>query len=99
MLSDSASSASRFEILKNIGAGSGERRKALFVQILAYFGLPLLIAVISAVFGVRFVKGFLASLGMIKMGEGIALSLFIMVIVYGGYFLTTFEGCRKIVKV
>ncbi|MCR5740531.1 MAG: ABC transporter permease [Lachnospiraceae bacterium] len=99
MLSDSASSASRFEILKNIGAGHPERKKSLFIQILAYFGLPLILAVLNAVFGVRFIKGFMASLGMIRMGEGIALALFIMVLVYGGYFLTTYEGCRKIVKV
>lgn len=99
MLSDSASSASRFEILKNIGASRSERKKSLFIQILAYFGLPLFLAVLNAIFGVRFVRGFLASIGMIKMGEGIALSLFIMVLVYGGYFLTTYEGCRKIVKV
>ncbi len=99
MLSDSIDSASNFKILKNIGASGFERKKALFTRVFSFFMFPLALAILDTVFGVRFVKGFMNSIGMINMGQGIMLSLFIMVLIYGGYFLTTYEGCRKIVGI
>lgn len=99
MLSDSIDSASHFTILKNIGASSRDRKKALFTRVFSFFMFPLALAIFDTFFGVRFVKGFMQSIGMINMGQGIALSLFIMVLIYGGYFLTTYEGCRKIVGI
>ncbi|MBP5702560.1 MAG: hypothetical protein J6W85_08965, partial [Lachnospiraceae bacterium] len=99
MLSDSIDSASHFTILKNIGASSPERKKALFVRVASFFMFPLLLAILNTLAGVRFVRGFMSSIGMINMGQGIVLSLFIMVLIYGGYFLTTYEGCRKIVGI
>ena len=99
MLSDSIDSASQFRILKYIGAGGPARKKALFTRVFSFFMLPLALAILNTIFGVRFVKGFMSSLGMINMGQGIILSLIIMVLIYGGYFLTTYEGCRKIVGI
>lgn len=99
MLSDSIDSASHFTILKNIGASTHDRKKALFTRVFSFFMFPLALAIIDTFFGVRFVKGFMNAIGMINMAQGIALSLFIMVLIYGGYFLTTYEGCRKIVGI
>ena len=99
MLSDSIDSASHFMILKNIGAGTRDRKKALFTRVFSFFMFPLALAILDTLFGVRYVKEFMNVLGMFNMGQGIALSLFIMVLIYGGYFLTTYEGCRKIVGI
>ncbi len=99
MLSDSIDSASRYKVIEEIGAGRNSRRRALFVQVLMNFLFPLMVAVTDCLFGARFIKGFLESIGMISMGAGIALSCFIMLIIYGGYFLTTYEGCRKIIGI
>ena len=99
MLSDSIDSVSHFTILKNIGASSRDRKKALFARVFSFFMFPLVLAIIDTIFGVRFVKGFMNAIGMINMGQGILLALFIMVLIYGGYFLTTYEGCRKIVGI
>ena len=99
MLSDSIDSASHFTILRNIGTSGPERKKALFVRVFSFFMFPLVIAILNTLAGVSFVKGFMSSIGMINMGQGIVLSLFIMVLIYGGYFLTTYEGCRKIVGI
>ena len=99
MLSDSIDSVSHFTILKNIGASSHDRKKALFARVFSFFMFPLVLAIIDTIFGVRFVKGFMNAIGMINMGQGILLALFIMVLIYGGYFLTTYEGCRKIVGI
>ena len=99
MLSDSIDSASHFTILKHIGASGFERKKALLIRVFSFFMFPLALAVLNTLAGVRFVRGFMSSIGMINMGQGIVLSLFIMVLIYGGYFLTTYEGCRKIVGI
>ena len=99
MLSDSIDSASRYKVIEGIGAGRSSRMRALFVQVLMNFLFPLVLAVIDCMFGARFIQGFLESIGMISMGSGIALSCFIMLVIYGGYFLTTYEGCRKIIGI
>ena len=99
MLSDSIDSASHFMILKNIGASTSDRKKALFTRVFSFYMFPLALAVLNTIFGVRFVKDFMSSIGMINMGQGIIMSLIIMVLIYGGYFLTTYEGCRKIVGI
>ena len=99
MLSDSIDSASRYKVIEGIGAGRPARKRALFVQVLMNFLFPLILAVIDCIFGARFIQGFLAAIGMINMGSGILLSSVIMLIIYGGYFLTTYEGCRKIIGI
>ena len=96
---DSIDSASRDKVIEGIGAGRNSRMRALFVQVLMNFLFPLILAVTDCMFGARFIQGFLESIGMISMGSGIALSCFIMLIIYGGYFLTTYEGCRKIIGI
>ena len=73
------------------------RKKALFVQVLMNFMLPLIVALLGSIFILKFIKGVLMSFGMVTLGPGILISAIIMVIIYGGYFLTTYEGCRKIV--
>jgi putative ABC transport system permease protein len=97
VLSDSIDSAQKFKILSRIGASEDMRKKALFVQVLMNFMLPLIVALLGSIFILKFIKGVLMSFGMVTLGPGILISAIIMVIIYGGYFLTTYEGCRKIV--
>lgn len=94
-MSDSIDSTRRFKILSRVGASEEMRKKALFMQILMNFMLPLIVALIGSLFILRFIKGVLASVGMVSLGPGIAVSTMIMVIIYGGYFLTTFNACKK----
>ena len=98
VLSDSIDSVRKFMILTRIGAGEDMRKRALFIQVLMNFLLPLISAFIGSVFILAFIKGLLASVGMVSLGPGIAVSALIMLVIYGGYFLTTYEGCRKIIR-
>ncbi|MCR5250101.1 MAG: ABC transporter permease [Lachnospiraceae bacterium] len=98
VLSDSIDSVQKFRILSRIGAGEDMRKKALFIQVLMNFLLPLVVAFFGSVFMLGFIKGMLSSVGMVSLGPGMVISALIMLLIYGGYFLTTYEGCRKIVK-
>ncbi|MCR5213537.1 MAG: ABC transporter permease [Eubacterium sp.] len=98
ILSDSIDSTKKFDILKRIGAGSGMRRRAVFAQVLMNFLLPLIFASLYTVFGLRYIKQMLKAFGLVSMGSGIIVTFIIMLIIYGGYFLMTYENCRRIVK-
>jgi putative ABC transport system permease protein len=98
VMSDSLDSVQKFRILSRIGAGENMRKKALFVQILMNYLIPLLMAAFTAFFGLRYIKGLISAIGTVNMTSGILFTFVIMVVVYGGYFLTTYEGCKKLVK-
>ena len=97
ILSDSIDSIPKFEILDRVGAGRAQRSKALLVQILLNFLLPLIPAVIHSVFGLQYISGLMHAFGMEKMTSGIGMSAAIMLLLYGGYFLITNICCQKIV--
>ncbi|MCR5129571.1 MAG: ABC transporter permease [Lachnospiraceae bacterium] len=97
VLSDCIDSAQRFRILSRIGADEEMRSRALFMQVLMTFLLPLSAAAFGAVFILRYIRGLLSSVGMVTLGPGIAVCAVIMLLLYGGYFLTTYESCRKMI--
>ena len=97
VLTDSLDSAPRFEILRRIGADEAMRGRALLIQVLLNFLLPLSIAGIYTAFALRFIRDALSAFGALNMISGISTTLVIMLLLYGGYFLTTCFGCNKII--
>ena len=96
-MSDALDSAGRFEILARIGAGRNMREKALFAQVIMNFLIPVIVAAFTAFFGLRYIKGLISAVGLVNMTSGVAFTFAVMLLVYGGYFLTTYAGCKKIV--
>ena len=97
VMSDSLDSAPKFQILSRIGAGENMRKRALFVQVLMNFLVPLIAAAVTAFFGLRYIKGLITAIGVVNMTSGLLFTFIIMIVIYGGYFLTTYEGCKKLV--
>ncbi len=97
ILSDSIDSTGKFKILGRMGVTDKMRKNALFTQILLNFGLPFAVAFIETVFGLGFVRDMLKAFGFINMGSGITFALVVMVIIYGGYFVTTYINSKRIV--
>ena len=98
VLTDSIDSTPRFRILSRIGASEAMRGRALFAQILLNFLLPLSVAGAYTLSALSFIRETLRTFGSINMGAGIGTTLVIMLLLYGGYFLTTCFGCSRIVK-
>lgn len=97
-LSDSVDSSPRYEILRKIGAEESDISRSLFHQTGIFFLLPLIIAGIHSVFGMKFTITYISLLGTEGMAASIAATLIIILLIYGGYFVITYLGCRGIIK-
>ena len=97
-LSESVDSIGRYEMLRKIGAEESDISKSLFRQTGIFFLLPLLLACVHSVFGMKFTTYFLEVLGTEKMAESIAATSVIILLIYGGYFLITYFCSKGIIK-
>lgn len=97
-LSDSIDAVKKYEILGKIGADKGMMRRALFSHVALTFGLPIALAIIDTVFGLMFAKNILTSYFLGNMFNGIVTTAVIMIVIYGGYMLTTYLGSLRIVN-
>lgn len=97
-LSEASDNRERYRILRELGADQGMVRRALFKQIGIFFLMPLSLAFVHSIFGVQFVNRMLIVLnGGSQLGAILFTAVFILLI-YGGYFLATYAGSRRIVE-
>lgn len=98
ILSDSADSKGKYQILQKLGCEEKETRRALRRQNGLLFLMPLLLAAVHSIFGIQVCREMLSIYGSqgsaLAMGVTLALTGFI----YGGYFLLSHKCAVKIVK-
>ncbi|WP_195999930.1 FtsX-like permease family protein [Clostridium sp. 1001271B_151109_B4] len=97
-LCESADNVYRYELLKKVGVDERVINKSLFTQIGIYFMIPLAIAMIHSIVGLKFAQGIVAIVGDGSMMKYILITLVILIVVYGGYFIATYNGARKMIK-
>ena len=97
-LSESADSAGRYEMLRRIGADENELSLSLFRQTGVFFLLPLLLAIVHSIFGMRFSAYILEAMGTEKMWVSVFGASLLILVIYGGYFLITYFCSRGIIK-
>lgn len=97
-LSESTDSKGRYEILRKVGADEKMLHRALFWQIGLFFILPLFLAVIHAWFGMRFISFMLQAFNQGSMLSGVGITAALLLAVYGGYFIATYYGSKRIVE-
>lgn len=99
-LSDSVDSITRYEMLRKIGAEESDIAKSLFRQNLLFFAIPLAVAVIHSVFGMKFAMNYVLQIfGTEGMAKSISLASLIILIIYGGYFIITYMCSKSIIKI
>lgn len=98
-LSESIDSTGRYEILKKIGSDQRMLRKALFAQIGVYFTLPLVVAIIHSIFGMKFAEFAMSALLNGSTFWGICVTAAVMAVLYGGYLLATYKSSKRIVEI
>jgi len=70
--------------------------KALFSQIGIFFALPLVLAIIHSVFGIQFVLSAMAGLAETEdLLPSIIITVGVIGIIYGAYFVATYFGFKK----
>ncbi len=97
-LSESSDNKSRYQVLRKIGTDEKMINKALFWQIAIFFLLPLVLALIHSIFGIKFALSVLEVFGNEELLSSIIITMIILVIIYGGYFLITYYCSKNIIK-
>ena len=97
-LSESSDNKERFRMLRKIGTDEKMINKALFRQIGIFFMLPLVLALIHSVFGIKFAMVILEVFGDEQLLLSIIMTSVFIVFIYGGYFLITYYCSKNIIK-
>ncbi len=97
-LSESSDNKERFRMLRKIGTDEKLINKALFRQIGIFFLLPLILAIIHSIFGIKFAVKVLEIFGTEELLPSIIMTGIFLVIIYGGYFLITYYCSKNIIK-
>jgi putative ABC transport system permease protein len=97
-LSESSDNKNRFKILRSLGTDEKIINKALFNEIAIFFITPLLLAIIHAIFGIKFCTFILESFGTNGLLPSIIMTTIFLIIIYGGYFLITYFSSKNIIK-
>jgi len=97
-LSESTDNKERFKMLRKIGTDEKMINKALFKQTGIFFMLPLLLAIIHSIFGIKFAMVILEVFGDSELLPSIIMTAVFIVFIYGGYFLITYYCSKNIIK-
>ena len=98
-LTESSDNKQRYAILRKIGCDEKMINQALFRQILIFFMMPLLLAMIHSIFGIKFILSMLEVLASPdELLPSIIVTAVIIGVVYGVYFLATYFGSKNIIK-
>lgn len=97
-LSEASDSIERYKSLRRIGANSEMINRTIFTQTLVYFSLPVIIALIHSIVGVTVIHKELNSFTQIDIRFSVLITILVLMVVYTGYFYTTYSGYKRIVK-
>lgn len=97
-LSESSDNKERYKVLKLIGADYKIINKSLFIQISVAFLLPLIFAIIHAIFGLGEFNKIVKLMASIDLTGNIIVTSLFIIIVYGGYFIATYLVSKNIIN-
>lgn len=94
-LSESTDNIERYRLLKNIGVDKKIINKAIFMQVAMYFFIPLSLAIIHSVVGLKIASHIASIFGSSKIMQNIIITAVVTILIYGGYFIATYIGVKK----
>ena len=97
-LSESSDNTEKYAALRRLGASNKMLNRALFVQIAIFFLAPLLIGIIHSIFGIMFASSIIESFGSDGLLASIPMTVSMIVLIYGGYFLLTYISSKRIIS-
>jgi putative ABC transport system permease protein len=97
-LSESNNNISRYKLLQKIGVDSDMINQSLLVQVAIYFMVPIALAIIHSIIGIKVAS----KLVILLVGSGIVNNIIftaiVLIVIYGGYFIATYLGTKKIIR-
>ncbi len=97
-LSESTDNKERYKMIRKLGADEKMINKALFNQIFIFFMIPLSLAIVHSIFGIKFAKKILGTMGISGLTSSITMTFIFLVLIYGGYFLLTYFASKNIIR-
>ena len=98
-LTESSDNRQRYIILRKIGCDEKMINQALFRQIVIFFILPLILAIIHSIFGIQFALSMMSALASTDQLLPSAIATVVIIgVIYGMYFLATYWGSKNIIK-
>ena len=96
-LSQTADNQQRFLLLQKLGTKRSMMLKAMRVQIVTYFALPFLLALMHAWVMITYTMNTITNLSWAEQLKYVYLTGGIVLVLYGTYFVGTYLGSRRIV--
>lgn len=97
-LSESTDNKERYKMIRKLGADEKMINKALFNQIFIFFMIPLSLAIVHSIFGIKFANKILGTMGISGLTSSITMTFIFLVLIYGGYFLLTYFSSKNIIR-
>jgi putative ABC transport system permease protein len=97
-LSEASDSIERYKSIERLGANENMINKTIFIQTLIYFGLPISLAFIHSIVGIKVIYNVMEALYNPDIKYTLISTAIIFVVVYSAYFYTTYIGYKNIVK-
>ncbi|MBW9152312.1 FtsX-like permease family protein [Clostridium estertheticum] len=97
-LSEASDSIERYKALRRLGANKKMIDKTIFVQTLIYFSLPVSLALIHSLVGIKVTSDLLNMLQKTNINSSALVAALIFIVIYAGYFYTTYVGYKNIVR-
>lgn len=97
-LSEASESIEKYRALKRIGATKTMINKVVFNQVLIYFALPVILALVHSVVGILVVNKDLSAFNQMDIRVPALITALIFGVVYYVYFYTTYLAYKNIVK-
>lgn len=98
-LSESTDNAKKYELLGRLGASRKMMRSNLFKQVFIAFVIPLGLASVHSIFGIKVVSDTISMLGKLDIFWSIFITAGFVILFYGAYFLITYSGVKRIVGI
>ncbi|WP_459501117.1 FtsX-like permease family protein [Bacillus sp. C1] len=97
-LSEASDSIDRYKSLKRIGSNGTMIDKTIFIQTFVYFSLPVILAIIHSIVGIYVVNKYINTFQQTDIILPALMTGLVFLVVYVGYFYTTYVGYKNIVK-
>ncbi|WP_455538921.1 FtsX-like permease family protein [Terrisporobacter sp.] len=97
-LSEASDSIDRYISLKKLGASTKSINKTIFVQTLVYFSIPVGLALVHSIVGIKVTNGFVEMYNKTNILGSSLITAVIFMFIYTIYFYVTYSSYKNIVK-
>lgn len=97
-LCDSTDNIERYKLLRKLGVDEKIINKSILIQTGIYFLVPLSLALVHSIVGLKISSDIVSILGNAGIFKEIIITVIILLIVYGGYFVLTYTSIKRMVR-